>query len=133
MTTYTRGELAKRSGLHAETLRYYEQQGLIPPPGRSAAGYRLYSEDVLIRLTFIGNAKQCGFTIKEIRKALGKSQDQGIRLEDFTAIIDRKMETLLREIELREQTRQNLAGLKQALTAEQVHPDIQTVKSILRM
>ncbi|MBY9080924.1 MerR family transcriptional regulator [Paenibacillus sp. HN-1] len=133
MTTYTRGELAKRSGLHAETLRYYEQQGLIPPPGRTATGYRLYTEDVLIRLAFIGNAKQCGFTIKEIRKALGKSQDQGIRLEDFTALIDRKMEALLREIELKEQTRQNLAGLKQLLTAEQIHPDIQTVKSILRM
>nr|WP_245238050.1 MerR family transcriptional regulator [Paenibacillus etheri] len=53
-----------------ETLRYYEELGLISTPIRSESGYRLYSEAALSRLTFIHNAKRCGFTLKEIKKAL---------------------------------------------------------------
>ncbi|MNP69525.1 Mercuric resistance operon regulatory protein [compost metagenome] len=70
MTEYLRGQMAKMANVNMETLRYYEELGLISTPLRSEAGYRLYSEEALSRLTFIHNAKRCGFTLKEIKKAL---------------------------------------------------------------
>jgi Hg(II)-responsive transcriptional regulator len=70
METLTRGELAKRSGVNIETLRYYEKRSLIDPPRRSAAGYRLYTPADILRIRFIKNAQKLGFTLKEIRELL---------------------------------------------------------------
>jgi hypothetical protein len=67
---YLRGEIAKMANVNIETLRYYENYSLIPSPIRSDSGYRLYSEEILSRLTFIKNAKFCGFSLKEIKKKI---------------------------------------------------------------
>ena len=64
--TYKIAEVAKRSGFNATTLRYYEERGLVPPPGRTPAGYRLYDDSTLARLAFISRAKQLGCTLEEI-------------------------------------------------------------------
>lgn len=66
----TRGQLAKTVGVHAETIRFYEQKGLIPEPGRSAAGYRQYSDEYIGRIRFIKRAQDLGFTLKEILELL---------------------------------------------------------------
>ena len=66
MSTFTIGKIARAVGLGAETVRFYERQGLIPPPARSPAGYRLYDADAIARLRFIGRAKTLGFTLAEI-------------------------------------------------------------------
>ena len=70
METLTRGELAKRSRVNIETLRYYEKRNLIDPPRRSEAGYRLYTPADILRIRFIKNAQKLGFTLKEIRELL---------------------------------------------------------------
>jgi MerR family mercuric resistance operon transcriptional regulator len=66
----TRGKLAARAGCNLETVRYYEQVGLLPPPPRSRGGHRLYGEDLIKRLTFIRRSRDLGFTIQEIRDLL---------------------------------------------------------------
>jgi|SRR5579863_2931282 len=66
----TRGALASRTGCNLETIRYYERIGLLPPPPRSAAGYRLYGQDLLKRLNFIRRSRELGFTLAEIRELL---------------------------------------------------------------
>lgn len=66
MTTYTIGQVAERTGFAASTLRFYEQHGLLEPAGRTDAGYRLYDDASLARLTFIDRAKQLGCTLDEI-------------------------------------------------------------------
>lgn len=66
----TRGELAKRSGCHLETVRYYEKIGLLPPPARSEGGYRLYKIDDQRRLRFILRGRELGFSIDELRSLL---------------------------------------------------------------
>ena len=53
VSTYTIGEVAERSGFSASALRYYEDIGLVPPAGRSDAGYRLYDDITLTRLAFV--------------------------------------------------------------------------------
>lgn len=71
MATYLRGQIAKASGVHPETLRYYERMALIPPPERTDGGYRVYPEETLQRLAFIQYAKEAGFTLEEIRQIFG--------------------------------------------------------------
>jgi len=66
----TRGALAAHSGCNIETIRYYEQVRLLPPPPRSAGGHRLYGRDLVKRLNFIRRSRDLGFTIKEVRELL---------------------------------------------------------------
>ena len=66
----TRGELAKRSGCHLETVRYYEKIGLLPPPARSEGGHRLYQIDDQRHLRFILRGRELGFSIDELRSLL---------------------------------------------------------------
>jgi Hg(II)-responsive transcriptional regulator len=66
----TIGELAQRAGVGVETIRFYERKGLIAQPVRPAAGFRAYAQDVVARLGFVHEAKQLGFTLKEIRDLL---------------------------------------------------------------
>lgn len=64
------GQLAKRTGCSIETLRYYEREGLIPPPARGANGYRYYQLDSVSRVNFILRAKQLGFSLRDIGELL---------------------------------------------------------------
>lgn len=63
--------MSRRTGVHIETVRYYEKIGLLPPPPRTEGGHRLYSDDQLKRLTFIRRSRELGFTLDEIRNLLG--------------------------------------------------------------
>lgn len=64
----TIGKVAVRTGCSIETIRYYEKEGLLPSPARSAGGHRLYSETLVERLIFIRRARQLGFSMQEIRQ-----------------------------------------------------------------
>ena len=71
------GELARRSGCHVETIRYYERIKLLPLPSRSAGRYRLYDLDDVRRLGFIRRARELGFTLEEVRALLALSTHDG--------------------------------------------------------
>ena len=64
------GELAKKSGVTTDTLRFYEKNGLIQPTSRSESGYRLYSENSLEQVRFVLNSKQLGLSLDEIKELL---------------------------------------------------------------
>ncbi len=64
------GELAKATGLSTKTIRFYEDQGLIPDPPRTDAGYRAYAEPDVARLEFILKAKRLGLSLEEIKGIL---------------------------------------------------------------
>ncbi|EPF2929992.1 Zn(2+)-responsive transcriptional regulator [Vibrio navarrensis] len=64
------GELAKRCGVSADTLRFYEKNQLILPAGRSESGYRLYSEENQKQVGFILKAKALGLSLEEIKELL---------------------------------------------------------------
>jgi DNA-binding transcriptional MerR regulator len=66
MTQLTIGQLANNTGVSRSTLRYYEEQGLIKPSGRTAAGYRLYTKDTSKTLLFIQRAQRLGFSLSDI-------------------------------------------------------------------
>jgi Cd(II)/Pb(II)-responsive transcriptional regulator len=64
------GELARRTGCPAETIRYYEREGLLAQPFRTAGNYRVYSSTHLERLSFIRNCRSLDMTLEEIRHLL---------------------------------------------------------------
>src|SRR5215469_3080728 len=64
------GELARNAGVNLQTIRFYERQGLLPKPLRTASGYRSYQENDLERVRFIKRNQQLGFTLAEIKQLM---------------------------------------------------------------
>ncbi len=60
------GELARATGTKAETIRYYEREGILPSAGRTDSNYRDYSEEHLAALTFVRRARQLGFSMAQV-------------------------------------------------------------------
>ncbi len=73
------GKVAKASQVSVDTIRFYEQKGLITRPTRTAAGYRQFDSEAIRRILFIERAQDCGFTLGEIKDLLGlrNSDDAG--------------------------------------------------------
>lgn len=65
-----RADLARCTGCHPETIRYYEKIGMLPDPPRTASGYRIYDESHARRLRFILRARELGFPLEEVRGLL---------------------------------------------------------------
>ena len=96
-----RGELAQQARVNIETLRFYERQGLLPEPPRSASNYRLYPADAVRRVRFIKRAQELGFSLSEIDELLSlraspkaKCADVRGRAEAKVADIDLKIKSL---------------------------------------
>ena len=71
----TIGTLGKKTGTKEQTIRYYEQIGLMPEPGRTEGGQRRYGVAELDRLSFIRHGRQLGFSLEAIRELLDLSDD----------------------------------------------------------
>lgn len=69
--TLTIGALAKRAATKVQTIRFYEQEGLMPQPSRSEGGQRRYAKAHADRLAFIRHARELGFPLDAIRELLG--------------------------------------------------------------
>ncbi len=95
MTYLTIGKVARLAEVGVETIRYYERQGLLDKPPRSAAGYRQYSEETVARLRFIKRAKSLGFSLREIRELLALRIDPQSTCDD----VRRAAEAKIRDIE----------------------------------
>lgn len=64
------GVLSEHSGVHIETIRYYEKVGIMPSPTRSAGGYRIYGSEDVRRLHFVRRGRELGFSLEELRGLL---------------------------------------------------------------
>lgn len=64
------GGLAEKTGLHHETIRYYQRLGLMPTPKRDHGTVRRYDEDAVKRLRFIKRAQALGFSLEEVKLLL---------------------------------------------------------------
>jgi DNA-binding transcriptional MerR regulator len=99
----TIGALSAATGCKIETIRYYEKIALLPAPGRTAGGFRLYDEEHQRRLTFIRHGRDLGLSIDAIRELLGLASDR----RRSCARIDRIVQEHLIDIEAK------IAGLSQ--------------------
>ncbi|MCO5063726.1 MAG: Cu(I)-responsive transcriptional regulator [Rhizobiaceae bacterium] len=79
------GQAARKSGLPAKTIRYYEDIGLIAP-ARASNGYRDYSSDDIHRLAFLRRARGLGFSIDNCRQLMALYQDRSRASQDVRMI-----------------------------------------------
>jgi len=89
---YTIGKVAAMLAISTDTLRYYEKNRLITPTSKTAAGYRLYNEDVVYRIRFIKKAQSYGFSLSNIRKLLRQiNEDKCYCLDVYELATERKL------------------------------------------
>lgn len=98
MMYYTRGKIAREAGIGFETLRFYEKQGLIKPIDVMENGYKLYDKGILKRLLFIRNAKDCGFSLEEIKKMFSIIEGEQKSKEEVENILFLKIQQIDEQI-----------------------------------
>jgi MerR family mercuric resistance operon transcriptional regulator len=82
----TIGQFAAAAGVNLETVRYYERIKLMPPPARTASGYRAYEPAHIRRLAFIRRARELGFSIEQIRALLALAEPSRASCADVREI-----------------------------------------------
>ncbi len=108
-----RGELATQAGCHAETVRFYEKSGLLPPPPRSPAGHRIYGGTHLRRLRFIIRCRALGFSLDQVRQLLDLVDREQITCAEVQARSSRQ----LRSVEAKIRDLERLRGVLKELLA----------------
>ena len=97
MASLSIGKLAEVASTKVQTIRYYEEIGLITPSARSEGGHRLYEPEDVKRLKFIRHARELGFNIEEIRELLHLSDTP----DTSCAAVDAIARSHLEQVELR--------------------------------
>ena len=92
------GDLAKATGTQAETIRYYEREGLLPEPARTDSNYRRYGDEHLRRLAFIRQCRSLDMTLDEIRSLLRFKEDPAAHCGEVNELLDEHMEHVAERI-----------------------------------
>lgn len=92
MKSYTISKLARSYGLSRSTLLYYDRIGILPPSGRTPAGYRVYTEEDVQRLERICSLRQTSLSLEDIRTILSSENEPG------TDIIEKRLKEIGEEI-----------------------------------
>lgn len=93
------GELAKQTGSHVVTLRYYEKEGLLTPPDRGGNNYRMYSGEDVERVKFIRHCRKHGMTLAEIRELLAYLDNPKADCVWVSDLFDIHIENVARQIQ----------------------------------
>ncbi len=111
MKGYTRSEVARKVGINASTLRYYEQEGLLPAPPRTSGGYRVYTHTHIQVLQFILRARELGFSLETIRELLQLELHNGSPAEEVRACALRHLTDVRERIQKLKQLEHTLTQL----------------------
>lgn len=95
---YSPKQVAKMAQINVETLRYYEQNGVLPSPVRDKNGYRLYDDDTIEKLEIVKYAKTCGLTLKETKEIFVILEDKNIDYNFIIKFINKKTNEINRKI-----------------------------------
>lgn len=92
------GDLAERVGVSVETIRFYEQKGLLPAPGRTSGNFREYAEEHLERLTFLRHCRTLDLSHREIEVLLGCLDHPDAPCQPVNAVVDAHLAEVTRRI-----------------------------------
>lgn len=124
------GSLSKATGVKIETIRYYEREGIIPSPPRTAGGHRSYDQKHLKRLTFVRRSRELGFTLEEIRGLLELVDGETYTCNEIKDITLNHADTVRSKIADLRRLEKTLAGI-----ASQCHggttPDCPIIEGLL--
>lgn len=125
-TTAVRGlrvaELAAVVGVRPDTVRYYERAGLLPPPHRTAAGYRQYAEAAVDRLRFIRGAQRLGLRLADIRMLLTVRDTGTCPCEPAEELLRRRLAEVDARIAALTELRSQMVAMADALPAADCPP-----------
>ncbi len=114
MTKRSIGKLSKETGLSVQTIRYYEQLGILPEPERTESGYRNYGDDYFEHIYFIKNAREMGFSLEEIKLLVNLRSSKSAIGKDVKEIINLKIQEIDEQIKSLNGTRNYLTSLTQS-------------------
>ncbi len=112
------GEIAARAGIPAKTIRFWEDQQLLPPPARTPAGYREYDPAILKRLAFIRQCQAAGLTLEQIRQVLGIRDGGQPPCVHVTGLITRRLAEVEARLADLARTRDQLTALAARAAAQ---------------
>lgn len=102
------GQVAAAVGVSNDTLRYYERIGLLPKPGRTASGYRVYGRSILDRVEFIRKAQCMGFNLDQIKSILSERDRGNAPCESVVAMTRQRLSEVESELKQLRTTRRSL-------------------------
>jgi DNA-binding transcriptional MerR regulator len=117
----TIGLLAKNAGCKVQTIRYYEQIGILPEPRRSAGNQRIYSRDHIDRLLFVRHSRELGFSLDQIRKLLQLASDESQPCDDVDKIAKDHLAAVEEKIMRLEGLRMELKRIINCCDEEQIN------------
>ncbi|GAB2455151.1 hypoxia response transcriptional regulator [Nocardioides hungaricus] len=106
------GELAAAAGTTTKTLRFYEEQGLLPPAERTPAGYRDYAPETAARIDFIHRGQAAGLTLAQIRQILDIRDRGKAPCGHVRDLLDERLAEIQRQITHLTALRDNIAALR---------------------
>jgi len=112
------GEIAARAGVPAKTIRFWEDQRLLPPPERTPSGYRDYDPAVLERLAFIRHAQAAGLTLEAIRQVMDVRDGGQPPCVHVSALIARRLAEVQARLAALSATCDQLAALAERAAAQ---------------
>lgn len=105
-----RGELARATGLSIDTLRFYEDQGVIPPPPRLRNGYRDYPEHYVTLLAFVREARLLGIPLQRTAEIL-RTLSGGTSAAALRAVVEQRRQDTVAAIDRLSRLRDQLGML----------------------
>lgn len=105
------GELARQTGTKVNTIRFYEEVGLLPRAHRTAAGRRTYAQADVRRLAFIRGARALGFGLEQVRTLLALADDRSRSCNEVDALARHHLADVEAKITSLESLRQELSNL----------------------
>jgi DNA-binding transcriptional MerR regulator len=124
------GELAAATGTTTKTLRFYEHSGLLPPPERTANGYRDYGADAVSRLDFIHRGRAAGLTLCQIREVIDIRDAGDPPCDHVRQLLVARLADIDRQIADLQDLRTSLTTLRDH--AEHADPSICSAEAVCR-
>lgn len=124
------GELAEAAGTTTKTLRFYEDQGLLLPAERTAAGYRDYTPEVVARVDFIHRGQAAALTLAQIRQILDVRDGGQAPCEHVRNLLEARLDNIDEQIKQLGEMRETISQLCDR--ASDIEPDSCSADQVCR-
>ena len=122
-TALRSGELARLTGVSADTLRHYEKLGILPTSPRTSSGYRLFAAAAVERVQLVQRSLQLGFSLKELSEILRTYDSGGIPCQRVLTLTEQKLRSLEKQIRELRHTQSYMRKLIRAWRNEMKHAE----------
>ncbi|MFS0754248.1 Cd(II)/Pb(II)-responsive transcriptional regulator [Noviherbaspirillum sp. 1P10PC] len=124
------GELAKRTDCPVETIRFYEQENLLPAPARTASNYRVYGDAHVEQLIFIRHCRALDMTLDEIRRLLHIRNAPNDNCDEVNMLLDRHIRQIAERISELQSLQKQIGKLRSMCNSFRTSKDCGILQSL---